>query len=148
MHMTRSTQIGCAAALVLAFGAGTLGAQTAPGEQAPQQAPAVASQPAVVASQPQAAVPRPAPAPAIPTGVATPPGYVIGPEDVLSILYWKDKDMTTDVAVRPDGMISLSLLNDIVAAGLTPDQLRVKLVEESRKYIEDPNITVVVKAIN
>ena len=80
--------------------------------------------------------------------MATPPGYVIGPEDVLSILYWKDKDMTTDVAVRPDGMISLSLLNDIVAAGLTPDQLRVKLVEESRKYIEDPNITVVVKAIN
>ncbi len=67
---------------------------------------------------------------------------------MLSIVYWRDKDMTTDVQVRPDGKISLSLLNDVTAAGLTPDQLRDRLMEESKKYIEDPNITVIVKTIN
>lgn len=81
-------------------------------------------------------------------GVAPPVGYVIGPEDVLSIIYWRDKDMTTDVVVRPDGMISMQLLNDIQASGLTPEQLRDRVLEESKKYIEDPNVTVVVKAIN
>jgi polysaccharide export outer membrane protein len=77
-----------------------------------------------------------------------PPGYVIGADDVLSILYWRDKDMTTDVQVRPDGMISLPLLNDIAASGLTPSQLRDRLMEESQKLMEDPNVTVVVKQIN
>lgn len=75
------------------------------------------------------------------------PGYVIGPDDVLSIVYWRDKDMSVDVQVRPDGKISLALLNDVEAAGLTPDQLRVKLVEASKEYFEDANITVVVKEI-
>ena len=58
-------------------------------------------------------------------GAAVPPtGYVIGPDDVLSIVFWRDKDMSADVTVRPDGKISLPLLNDIQAAGPTPDQLR------------------------
>jgi polysaccharide export outer membrane protein len=86
---------------------------------------------------------------ALPTDPAVPPGYVIGADDVLSIIYWKDKDMTTDsTQVRPDGRIALPLLNDVDAAGLTPEQLRVKLTEESKKYMEDPNITVVVREIN
>ena len=103
--------------------------------------------------------PKPAPpqtsAPASPTPgavaappVALPPDYVIGPDDLLGIVYWKDKDMTTDAHVRPDGRIALPLLNEVQAAGLTPEQLREKLTEESRKYMEDPNITVVVRAIN
>ena len=57
-------------------------------------------------------------------GVAMPAGYVIGAEDVLSIVFWRDKDMSVDVVVRPDGKISLPLLNDMQAAGLTPEQLR------------------------
>jgi polysaccharide export outer membrane protein len=85
----------------------------------------------------------------LPKDPAIPPGYVIGADDVLSIIYWKDKDMTTDSAqVRPDGRIALPLLNDVDAAGLTPEQLREKLTEESKKYMEDPNITVVVRQIN
>ena len=103
--------------------------------------------------------PKPAPpqtsAPASPTpgvvaapAVTLPPDYVIGPDDLLGIVYWKDKDMTTDAHVRPDGRIALPLLNEVQAAGLTPEQLREKLTEESRKYMEDPNITVVVRAIN
>ena len=86
---------------------------------------------------------------ASPTDPPIPPGYVIGADDVLSIIYWKDKDMTTDATqVRPDGRISLPLLNDVQASGLTPEQLREKLTDESKKYMEDPNITVVVRQIN
>jgi polysaccharide export outer membrane protein len=77
-----------------------------------------------------------------------PPGYVIGADDILSIVYWREKDMSTDVQVRPDGIISLPLLNEIIAAGLTPNQLRDRINEESQKYVEDPNVTVVVKQIN
>jgi len=84
----------------------------------------------------------------IPEGVAIPPGYVIGPEDSLSIVFWKEKDLSGDVTVRPDGMISIPLLNDIAVAGLTPDQLRVKVTEVAAKFVTDPTVTVVVKAIN
>jgi polysaccharide export outer membrane protein len=85
--------------------------------------------------------------PAVP-GLATPPGFLIGPEDVLSIVYWRDKEMTADVTVRPDGKISLPLLNEIQAAGLTPGDLRDRLTELSKRYLEDPNVTVVLKQIN
>jgi polysaccharide export outer membrane protein len=73
---------------------------------------------------------------------------VIGAEDVLSIVFWRDKDMSADVVVRPDGKISLPLLNDVDAAGLTPDQLRSQLVKAASKFVEDPNATVVVKEIH
>src|SRR5262245_42684039 len=66
-------------------------------------------------------------------GVTPPADYVIGAEDILSIVYWKDKDMTTDVAVRPDGKISLPLLHDVAAAGLTPAELRDRLIEASKQ---------------
>ena len=82
-----------------------------------------------------------------PAPVSLPVGYVIGAEDILSIRYWKDENLSTDVAVRPDGKISLQLLNDVDAAGLTPEQLRAKLMEQSKRYLEDPNITVIVKEI-
>jgi polysaccharide export outer membrane protein len=77
-----------------------------------------------------------------------PAEYTIGAADVLSIIFWRDKELTADVNVRPDGKISLPLLNDVQATGLTPAQLRERIVEESKKYVEDPNVTVVVKQIN
>jgi polysaccharide export outer membrane protein len=82
-----------------------------------------------------------------PPGVVVPADYVIGADDVLTILFWREKEMSGDVQVRPDGRISLPLLNDVVAAGLTPEQLRVKLTEASTMLI-DPAVTVVVKQIN
>jgi polysaccharide export outer membrane protein len=81
-------------------------------------------------------------------GVAMPPGYVIGVDDVLSIVYWRDKEMSTEVIVRPDGMISLPLLNDVAAAGLTPTALRDRLMDQSKQFVKEPNVTVVVKQIN
>jgi polysaccharide export outer membrane protein len=87
-------------------------------------------------------------APAIPAAAPVPTDYVIGPDDVLTVIFWREKDLSGDVAVRPDGRISLPLLNEVDAAGLTPEQLRVKLTEKAGDLLEDPNVTVVVKAIN
>ena len=58
-----------------------------------------------------------------------------------------ESTLTADVTVRPDGKVSLPLLNDVQASGLTPAQLKDRIVEESKKYVEDPNVPVVVKEI-
>jgi polysaccharide biosynthesis/export protein len=84
----------------------------------------------------------------LPAGVPTPPDYVIGPEDVLTVVFWREKDLSADAAVRPDGMISLPLLNDVQASGLTPEALRLQLTEAAAKFVTDPTVTVVVKEIN
>jgi polysaccharide export outer membrane protein len=80
--------------------------------------------------------------------VHTPPGYVIGPLDVVGVLFWKDEDLSAEVVVRPDGKISLPLLNEIEAGGLTPEQLRLRVLESARRFVEDPTVSVVVKQIN
>ena len=77
-----------------------------------------------------------------------PPDYFIGPDDVLSIMFWREKDLTADVTVRADGMISIPLLNDVRAAGLTPAQLKLQLEGKAERYVAEPNATVVVKQIN
>ncbi len=76
------------------------------------------------------------------------PEYVIGPEDSLHVSVWKEPDLTATLPVRPDGKISLPLLNDVQAAGLTPLQLAASLTEKLKKYIADPRVTVVVAQIN
>jgi polysaccharide export outer membrane protein len=76
------------------------------------------------------------------------PTYVIGPEDVLHIAVWKETDLTATLPVRPDGKISLPLLNDVQAAGMTPEQLAASVTDKLRKYIADPRVTVVVTQIN
>ncbi len=91
---------------------------------------------------------RPAPVAVVQNPVPPPPGYVIGADDVLQILFRYDPDLTTEVTVRPDGMISLPLLSDVQAAGLTPEQLRDKVIEVAKRYIEDPSVTVIVRTIN
>lgn len=99
-----------------------------------------------VARQPGQAVQS---APKAPTGVVPPAGYVIGPEDVLAIVFWREKDLSVDAAaVRPDGKITVPLVNDIQAAGITPDQLRQQIEAAASKYVADPSVTVVVKTIN
>lgn len=74
--------------------------------------------------------------------------YVIGPEDVLNISVWKEPDVSGSVPVRPDGKISLPLLNDIQAAGLTPMQLTDDLTEKLKQFITDPRVTVTVSTVN
>jgi polysaccharide biosynthesis/export protein len=101
-----------------------------------------------LSAQAQNTSPRAAARTAGTANVAAPPAYVIGPEDVLDIQFWREKEISGEVVVRPDGKITTPLLNDIQAAGLTPDQLRARLNEEAAKYLEAPSATVIVKQIN
>ena len=76
------------------------------------------------------------------------PDYLIGPDDVLTIAVWGDKELSGDFTVRPDGKISLLLVNDVNAIGLTTEQLRETLNKLYTPFIEAPNVSVVVKALN
>ena len=76
------------------------------------------------------------------------PNYVIGAQDVLDINVWKEPDVSRTVPVRPDGKISLPLLNDVQAAGLTPAQLAAQITESLKKYVTNPQVTVIVTTIN
>lgn len=77
-----------------------------------------------------------------------PSDYVIGADDTLHISVWKEPDLSETLPVRPDGKISMPLLNDVQAAGLTPLQLKDSLTEKLKKYISDPRVTVVVTGMN
>ena len=103
------------------------------------------SVPAAPAPPPAA---KPATPPAMPAGITPPADYVIGPDDGLAVVFWRDADMSAEAMVRPDGKISLPLLNDVQAAGLTPAQLREQITEAARQYVADPTVSVIVKQIN
>ncbi len=77
-----------------------------------------------------------------------PADYLIGPQDVLSIVFWREKDMSADVVVRPDGKISLPLLERHRGGGPDAGALRAAIAKAAAKFIEEPNVTVVVKEIN
>jgi polysaccharide export outer membrane protein len=74
--------------------------------------------------------------------------YIIGPEDVLQIEVWKEKALSGNVPVRMDGKISLPLIYDVQAAGLTPLQLQEALVEKLKDFVESPNVSVTVMEAN
>jgi polysaccharide export outer membrane protein len=76
------------------------------------------------------------------------PNYVIGPEDELIISVWKEPDISRSVPVRPDGKISLALLNDVQATGRTPMQLGSDITERLKSFISEPQVTVIVTRIN
>lgn len=76
------------------------------------------------------------------------PNYVIGSQDVLDISVWKEAELTRVVPVRPDGKISLPLLNDVQAAGLTPMQLAADLTLKLKRFVAAPRVTVVVTQMN
>lgn len=95
----------------------------------------------------------PAKAPTLPAPPPEPksvagPEYIIGADDALHVSVWKEPDLTATLPVRPDGKISLPLLNDVQAAGLTPMQLADSLTARLKKYVADPRVTVVVTQIN
>jgi polysaccharide export outer membrane protein len=114
--------------------------------------PPQAAPPATPAQGAPSATPPPSPggataSPAVATGTPIPTDYVIGPDDVLGVLFWREPEISGDVTVRPDGMITIPLLKDIQAAGLRPDQLGERIQKASEQYISQPNVTVVVRQI-
>jgi polysaccharide export outer membrane protein len=74
--------------------------------------------------------------------------YIIGVEDLLRIVTWGEPDLTVSAKVRPDGKITLPLAGDVDVAGLTPGVVRERITESLRKFIRDPNVTVMVEQIN
>jgi polysaccharide biosynthesis/export protein len=88
------------------------------------------------------------PATPVPTGVPLAQDYVIGPQDVLGVVFWREPEMSGDVTVRPDGKISLPVIGELQAAGLHPDVLQKQIATAATKYLADPNVAVVVRAIN
>jgi polysaccharide export outer membrane protein len=74
--------------------------------------------------------------------------YTIGVTDVLKIAVWKNPELTVEVPVRPDGMISVPLINDVQAEGLTPEELKEVITRELAEYVTEPNVTVVVIQMN
>jgi len=124
------------------------GEPAGPGPSPPQTAMPVEAPPALPSAEP-APPPPTSRAEEPPPGEAAQPGdYKIGPEDLLDIAVWNNTAMSRAVPVRPDGKISLPLLNDVQAAGLTPMQLRGVLVGKLTAYIPRPEVSVIVREVH
>ena len=121
--------------LLLLFSVGTWAQDNANAKQGEKSAAASASQSKEPSSSKE------------PVSVAG-PDYVIGADDNLHISVWKEPELTNTLPVRPDGKISMPLLDDVQAAGLTPMQLASSLTEKLKKYLADPRVTVVVTQMN
>jgi polysaccharide biosynthesis/export protein len=139
-NMKNGVALKLALLLAIGFATASMAAQTADGNGAPK-GDAVSSTNAVGDK----------PAPAAQAGPATPAqdsDYVIGADDFLKIVVWKETELTETLPVRPDGKISMPLLGDVAAAGMTPTELAASIQQKLKKYISDPRVTVVVAAMN
>lgn len=74
--------------------------------------------------------------------------FLLGPEDVLEVVVWRNQDLSRQVVVRPDGMISMPIIGDIQAVGLTADQLAQRIQNRLKEFKENPSVTVSVKEVN
>lgn len=83
-----------------------------------------------------------------PASMVDPATYVIGSEDTLQITVWKEPTLSGTIPVRPDGNISLVLAGDMPAAGRTPMQLSREIEEKLKKYVQDPNVSIIVTGVN
>jgi polysaccharide biosynthesis/export protein len=141
-------QLLAAAALLLTTGGAAFGqdaaaaavtptAAVAPAaDSAPGAAPAAAAKPAVPATDIESAL------------INSANDYRIGPEDLLDISVWKNPELSRTVPVRPDGKVSLPLVNDIQASGLTPTTLRQQLIERFSEFIPAPEVAVIVREVH
>ena len=94
---------------------------------------------------PEAKLDKPASPASVPVDPAT---YVIGPDDILLVRVWREAELSGQFAVRPDGKISLPLVNEVQAAGQTPPQLAASITEGLEKYMTHPEVSVAVQQVN
>jgi polysaccharide biosynthesis/export protein len=116
-----------------------------------EEAPAPGSAPVPATPAPAARAPSPRVAPVVrnPDAVDMTKEYLIGPEDVLDITVWKNcPDLCRTVPVRPDGKLSLPLVNDVQAAGMTPMDLRQHLTNQLAEYLPSPEVSVIVREVH
>ena len=74
--------------------------------------------------------------------------YILGPEDVIEVLVWREDDLSKEVTIRPDGKVSLPLIGDIQAAGLTTEYLKETITKRLKEFIDNPTVSVIVAQIN
>lgn len=91
---------------------------------------------------------NPATIPGPGTSATSKADYVIGPGDLLSINVMNEQEVSGKVPVRPDGMITVPLIGDVQASGLTPDKLQASITKKLTDYVKDPSVTVVVEEMN
>lgn len=85
---------------------------------------------------------------ASPAAAVDPRTYIIGVQDVISVRVWRERDLSGDFVVRPDGRISLPLAGEIEADGVTPNQLKTRIVEALSNYMNRPEVTLEVRRVN
>ena len=81
-------------------------------------------------------------------GISAAQGYLIGDEDLLQLSVWGNPELTVQVPVRPDGMISFPLVGDVQASGISPRELKKVLENELSKFVKTPTVSVIVTAVN
>lgn len=104
---------------------------------------AAGAQPPAAPAAGAPANPKPAESPA----AVVPSDYKIGVGDVLNVVFWREPEMSGEVTVRPDGRITLPLLKEMMAVGYSPTQLEQELTTTAKQFIQEPNVTVVVREI-
>src|SRR5262245_31482530 len=122
-------------------------APASPDAPASVDAPPPVDTPPTVSTPPTAPIVKPVAA-TTPTPLELASAYRIGPEDVLEISVWKNPELSRTVPVRPDGKVSLPLVNDIQASGLTPIDLRDQVTAKLAEYIPAPEVSVIVREVH
>jgi len=138
-------------AMVLLFGACAVPFVHAQNSQQPTAAPPAQVELTTAVAPAAASAPAVASAPIVrdSSAVDMAKEYLIGPEDVLDITVWKNcPDLCRTVPVRPDGKMSLPLVNDVQAAGLTPMDLRQQLAQQLAEYLPSPEVSVIVREVH
>jgi polysaccharide export outer membrane protein len=119
------------------------------GGAASAQERAVTAAPSLAATPVEASPPAAPAATKVETAILSDANdYKIGPEDLLDISVWKNPELSRTVPVRPDGKVSLPLVNDIQAAGLTPTALRQQLIDRLAEFIPAPEVAVIVREVH
>ncbi len=88
------------------------------------------------------------PAKAMPVGVSVDPhGYKLGPDDIIFVQVWREPDLSGSLSIRPDGKITLPVIKEVAAAGMTPSQLEQELSKRFAEFVKNPQVTVVVQSV-
>ena len=83
-----------------------------------------------------------------PVDYSVPSAFLLGPEDLLVVTVWRNQDLSREVVIRPDGMISMPLIGDVKAAGLSSDVLAKRIAERLTEFMSSPTVSVQVKEVN
>jgi polysaccharide biosynthesis/export protein len=119
-----------------------------PSQQSEEKATTLAPNTSPTAEEAAAKVKTPVGVAAMPTAAAVDPkSFVLGPEDIIAIRVWREPELSFAAQIRPDGKITMQLVGEIQAAGLTPEQLQHSVIEKLKEFINKPEVSVSVQSV-